>query len=1329
MSSYSTYISYLYCICWVCNSLYLFRYSDGEWYRATILSVIDDQVEVFFVDFGNSDKVYQTDLHSLPVSLSSMEPQALECVLDTVQAASETWSDQAIVHFHELTEDKKLLAEVTLVAASEDSEGKLTHCYAVKLLDMGISIAEKLLKAGHAIDSAVPAYPSSKAAPKAVVGAVPTSPEKADFYTSQDLDQAKETLFFAAEEQGDSEIVSLPVNRLNVGQKAEVYISHAETLGRLWVQLKAQEAILETIVEEMQESYGQNTSDVDETFQDTIQPELICAAHSVENDSWFRCRIVVKRIDEAEVFYVDYGNTETLTLDRIQPLKPKFHTQAEQALKCSLRSAVTWSDNAVEIFINNTVDKVLVAETLSIDGDSYGVKLLDMGTCVLRQLVEAGAEIDMQEAQLQQEEDEEEDEVEVEQAKESDNTKETFTLNAEQPADGPETMDQVSEEPDSDKQLEYMPEDEVALEEAQKEVTLTTELDLDDQQDLLSEVSRLVDIVSSAKDSVSADNVCDDAEHVEQEKEDTELVDIDSSSSLKHAVSTDKVCNDAEYVEQEKEETELVDIGSSSSFKDSVSTDKVCNDADYVEQEKEASEPLDTVRVEYSGVEVIQENLNVEEAEEKITPEIHQNVQEILPQVELEVSRPKEETTEEEDYSREQVLESQKDDPSLNATEEEDYSREQVLESQKDDPSLNATEEEDYSREQVLESQKDDPLNATEEEDYSREQVLESQKDDPSLNATEEEDYSREQVLESQKDDPSLNATEEEDYSREQVLESQKDDPSLNATEEEDYSREQVLESQKDDPSLNEDSHKAEESNLEQVVGQIITEAKAQTQNVEPCDTGSTGSAADTEEEDNLLIKTKNVTQENELGTFEAPVKLEGISQVDESNDLGTGHVAFDGLNEDREIGTVSSESGLTLSQEIAELETKPSLPESVEASPSEEEKEHEDADIIEETSTVPKEEEEDTESESECPQSVESPGSGEAEQGTSELDSSIDLKYQRPSFHQGQHLEVNTSTVTSPSAFWCQLIKPSTTDLPLLSDCIQDQYSPETDQMILSDVKHSLPCIAKCSIDGNWYRGLVTAVYSDDVEVHFVDYGNAELLKRAELRAMQPELMELDAQAFKCRLAGVRPVGDATQWDETSSARFEELVTDKDLVLIVGLIHEEAEGISSVEVNLRDADISIAQLMIEGGYAQSDSSVHAVPVKGSVETCTEGEEENLSDEPEEHDEETWHLQLTFDPTTVLSSVLYLSGTSPDSFVCQLEDSAKELERQLSEAAQQSTVSVEDSESLQIGSAVLVSHQDDTWHRGLVISIEESVCEVSDVVVELTGSLFDVCSE
>ncbi|XP_049528598.1 RING finger protein 17 isoform X2 [Dermacentor silvarum] len=82
----------------------------------------------------------------------------------------------------------------------------------------------------------------------------------------------------------------------------------------------------------------------------------------------------------------------------------------------------------------------------------------------------------------------------------------------------------------------------------------------------------------------------------------------------------------------------------------------------------------------------------------------------------------------------------------------------------------------------------------------------------------------------------------------------------------------------------------------------------------------------------------------------------------------------------------------------------------------------------------------------------------------------------------------------------------------------------------LLLDTSLGTACIGKYGYDKLWYRGIVTGVKKKKVTVFYVDYGNSESILKEDLRVLPAKFLDIPMQAKACRFHGVTIVGDRSK-------------------------------------------------------------------------------------------------------------------------------------------------------------------------------------------------------
>lgn len=174
-----------------------------------------------------------------------------------------------------------------------------------------------------------------------------------------------------------------------------VTISHSENSGNFWCHLVDNVTTLGGMMDEMLEEFSPSNKEVTSHQNDDIsqlsengdeelsvqkggnscektlgkklekfEPGTTCCVHFPVDGQYYRSVIQEEAPgrDSVKVFYVDFGNLETVTKCNVYQLPDKFSGMAAQALNCQLAglASMLWSTTSNEKFTEMTEDKELL---------------------------------------------------------------------------------------------------------------------------------------------------------------------------------------------------------------------------------------------------------------------------------------------------------------------------------------------------------------------------------------------------------------------------------------------------------------------------------------------------------------------------------------------------------------------------------------------------------------------------------------------------------------------------------------------------------------------------------------------------------------------------------------------------------------------------------------------------------------------------------------------------------------------------------------------------------------------------------------------------------
>ncbi|XP_066475827.1 tudor domain-containing protein 1 isoform X2 [Tiliqua scincoides] len=322
---------------------------DTQWYRASLLSYTSDQTAlVGYVDFGNLEILQLSRLRPITPKLMELPVQAIACILAGVKPVSETWSTEATSLMKKLVQNKVLSIEVM---------DKKENTFVVELTDESvtpvISASQYLLESGYAVKEA--------SVSKVIESTIETLHEASD----QKLEKVDWTWVTVTPKQ----VVNVVMCVLCNPSEFYCHLLNNEDLNAL------RELNLSLI------EYCRKTAP---DISKVTEGEPCCAYFSGDG-KWYRA--LVKEATSSGTFkvqFVDYGNREEVTLDKLRQISSVFLRLPFQAVRCQLAGISPinkeWTTEASAAFQMKTAGKKLQAQVVSLTLDGAEVELIDNST-------------------------------------------------------------------------------------------------------------------------------------------------------------------------------------------------------------------------------------------------------------------------------------------------------------------------------------------------------------------------------------------------------------------------------------------------------------------------------------------------------------------------------------------------------------------------------------------------------------------------------------------------------------------------------------------------------------------------------------------------------------------------------------------------------------------------------------------------------------------------------------------------------------------------------------------------------------------------------------
>ena len=209
---------------------------------------------------------------------------------------------------------------------------------------------------------------------------------------------------------GSSNPVFVVKNVADLGQsqfsvKEEVFVTTVETPGCFYCQTSGNESKLAALMDQITTAYDSLADG--ELSVSYISPGNVCCAQFSEDRLWYRAALEEQTASSLTVRFIDYGNTETLPVNKVKILKEDFLCVPPLAIQCSLYGVKPvgsqyWVDKASVMFEELTLGKRLEAKFMSSSVlEPFEVQLFDYGTDIADELVKANLALSTERATKQ----------------------------------------------------------------------------------------------------------------------------------------------------------------------------------------------------------------------------------------------------------------------------------------------------------------------------------------------------------------------------------------------------------------------------------------------------------------------------------------------------------------------------------------------------------------------------------------------------------------------------------------------------------------------------------------------------------------------------------------------------------------------------------------------------------------------------------------------------------------------------------------------------------------------------------------------------------------
>ncbi|XP_012582810.1 PREDICTED: tudor domain-containing protein 15 [Condylura cristata] len=332
------------------------RYSkDRCFYRAVITEINSYKINVYFLDYGNTDSIPFFDVKILLPEFCELPALAMCCSLAHVFPVDDLWVKAAIDYFKKVVLNKEILLQV--IAKKDDK-------YTVNIQNIeaseNVDVVSLMLQAGYADYWAIEpeCYPKSvseysmlslryknKDNMKEVISTLLEVP-KSKTYHSNKLKERNLTLLKSSAVNFSGLKNPFPVSPrpespwpykeyfFKPGTVLNIKCSYYCGPGDFSCQLQCKLDDLKLLMEQIQNYYS--------LHPDPFQiGQVACIAKYSKDGKWYRAAILTQvSVKEVALVFVDYGYQERVLIKDLRAINPRFLFLEAQAFRCSLNHVI-----------------------------------------------------------------------------------------------------------------------------------------------------------------------------------------------------------------------------------------------------------------------------------------------------------------------------------------------------------------------------------------------------------------------------------------------------------------------------------------------------------------------------------------------------------------------------------------------------------------------------------------------------------------------------------------------------------------------------------------------------------------------------------------------------------------------------------------------------------------------------------------------------------------------------------------------------------------------------------------------------------------------------
>ncbi|XP_026582310.1 tudor domain-containing protein 15 [Pseudonaja textilis] len=361
------------------------RQKDGQWQRGVIQQLLSDKVKIWFMDFGNCEAVSSEYILKLPPEFISVPMFSFPCALSCLSDQDEMERNAQLEEFKEiLLTQQTILARINLFNSKE-------HKYYVTLSKCALTQTSDNLSWENDVD---PKYNME-------VSCTSGNVQNSKVNLADKICNTTQQSSYSSDEK-DTRLLCSPLTvpykraKMKIGSVCVAFAVYVLNPSNFWVQTNDFLDEFEALMKKVADVY--DGDEVSVKILENPEPGRLCCAR-YSKDKYFYRAVIRQIIDNnVDVYFLDFGNTDTVPLFDVKILLPELQELPALAMCCKLANAFPmediWIKKETDFFKTIVVDKPITLHVIAKQKENYIVNVQYMNgskeTDVLRLMIEAG---------------------------------------------------------------------------------------------------------------------------------------------------------------------------------------------------------------------------------------------------------------------------------------------------------------------------------------------------------------------------------------------------------------------------------------------------------------------------------------------------------------------------------------------------------------------------------------------------------------------------------------------------------------------------------------------------------------------------------------------------------------------------------------------------------------------------------------------------------------------------------------------------------------------------------------------------------------------------